>query len=250
LKLNFFLFEKYFGKYSEKNFENIPTKSFFFMSLEERILCELKRHTKGCTAKFLGQQLHEPKTAINKSLYNVLSKQKRATLLSGSVPPTWVWSPQADKCKQVCERLPTNDYKDHKEGKEVIDVKVITVILIDLGNVHDVLQHIENYADTFLIYAFADYTFSGYGVRPRPRANIHVFQSTVRNKNSADIQLVWEVAKLLFTHPKQQYRFFVVTKDNGFLSLEENVRQHGHSLSFVKNWKELASHLRIQQEKP
>jgi hypothetical protein len=219
------------------------------MSLEERILCELKRHTKGCTAKFLGQQLHEPKTAINKSLYNVLSKQKHATLISGSVPPTWVCCPQADKCKQVCERLPTNDHNDHndhKEGKEV-DVKVITVILIDLGNVHDVLQHIENYADTFLIYAFADYAFSGYGVTPRhSHPNIHVFQSTVRNKNSADIQLVWEVAKLLFTHPKQQYRFFVVTKDNGFLSLEENVRQHGHSLSFVKNWKELASHLRIQ----
>lgn len=103
---------------------------------------------------------------------------------------------------------------------------------IDLGNIHNLLKEIEGNLDpSFVIYAFADKHFNGYGVNPPASEKTILFQSSDDNKNSADVALMWHVSWICFSN-RQSCEIHVVTKDKGFFSLRQLVLSCGHQLHF------------------
>jgi hypothetical protein len=118
------------------------------------------------------------------------------------------------------------------------------IVMIDLGNVHDVLPAIEHHLDTVQVYAFADYGYTGRGVNPPAKKGVYVFQSKTRDKNAADVRLICEIWGLVCT-TTVRLDLFVATKDNGFLCLKDMVEEKGHTLTFVKDWAELAQRLAL-----
>jgi len=110
-----------------------------------------------------------------------------------------------------------------------------TYCFIDLGNIHNVLKDIDGrVGDDVVVYAFADKHFNGYGVNPPCSPNTILIQSNDEAKNSADVNLMWHVSWVCFNN-KTPVSIHVVTKDKGFLSLEDLVKSSGHSMYFHTN---------------
>lgn len=137
------------------------------------------------------------------------------------------------------------DALDQKDGGS--DRRVAIYCIVDLGNTHDCLQCLLPYAERGIVkvMAYADMAFRGYGVCPAIAVpNVHVFQSDTPDKNSADVQIIWDVCKLLEGMKQErstrQCLFLVATKDMGFLRLKALVEQNPlNSLVFVTNWQAL-----------
>jgi len=111
------------------------------------------------------------------------------------------------------------------------------VILIDLGNVHDCLQRLGPLAEAGLVTvrAYADLCFNGFGVNPPLGGNnVTVFKASSPDKNSADVQLIWDVARLC--RADTPLRLVVVTKDLGFRHLQALATAAGHELIFAQDW--------------
>jgi hypothetical protein len=123
--------------------------------------------------------------------------------------------------------------------------------VVDLGNTHDCLKNLEPYASTgaLTVSAYADLAFAGYGVVPPLAArNIEVFHSDTPDKNSADVQIIWDVCRLVeqwkALEPQQAFHIFVATKDLGFLRLKALVERYPlHKLTFVTGWDTLRLHI-------
>ena len=72
--------------------------------------------------------------------------------------------------------------EDIVTSHSIIDVNK-KYILVDLGNVHDVLQVFDRRCDDLSIYAFADKCFNGYGVNPpSTRATLIIATASYENK--------------------------------------------------------------------
>jgi hypothetical protein len=115
-------------------------------------------------------------------------------------------------------------------------------------NVHDCLQPLECYARAGLlrVAAYADLAYSGYGIKPRVTGdNIQVYQAETPDKNSADCQIIWDIAVMTSQarvhRPEDPLHILVASKDLGFRSLKSLVEmQHPtHKLTFVTGWHEL-----------
>ena len=128
----------------------------------------------------------------------------------------------------------------------------LAVAIIDLGNVHDCLANLEPYAaaDHVTVAAYADLAFAGYGIAPKVSGrNIFVFQADTPDRNSADIQIVWDVSRLVdhWSHahpPSESLHIFVATKDQGFRRLQTLVEhQSPHRLTFVRGWEDLRAYI-------
>jgi len=122
------------------------------------------------------------------------------------------------------------------------------VALVDLGNTHDCLQRLVPLAEAgvVLVRAYADCSFSGYGVRPPLIAsNCVVVQADGADRNAADVELIWDVVRLCTASaPDERYIFIVATKDQGFRHLKRCVESSGcHVLNFVANWPALEAAL-------
>jgi len=197
------------------------------MSLQVQISELLKNTKDSLTARQISEQLSvQDKTQVNKILYTLL-KTKEVNI-SADTPPQWSISgfgPHAD------EKVPDTFHMD------------VPVVLVDLGNVHDTLQELEPYARKGLVkaFAFADLAFNGYGVRPECDPCIPLYQSTTPDKNAADIEMVWKCAEvaLLQCPPDHRLTFYIVTKDQGFRTLEVILRRFGHTVEFVRGWDDL-----------
>ncbi len=103
-------------------------------------------------------------------------------------------------------------------------------VLVDLGNIHNLLREIDGILP-YTIYAFADKCFNGYGVNPRASNAVCVIRALQGTKNAADIHIIWTVAKICFTSTVP-CNIHVVTKDKGFLELQQLARTHKHHLFF------------------
>ena len=118
------------------------------------------------------------------------------------------------------------------------------VVIVDLGNVHDVLQQIGPYVKAGCVnkvWAYADRQFNGYGINPpHDVPNCTVWRAFNPHTNAADNMIVWDVASTC-THPgAQPCHFIVVTKDQGFHSIKELAEETGmHKLDFANSWEEL-----------
>ena len=134
------------------------------------------------------------------------------------------------------------------DGREIDDVSGIvddygckrTIILIDLGNVHDCLQELLergiNLQRDYEVHAFADYHFNGFGVNPKVEdkgITVHRVEDT-NNKNAADVLLIWTCQNLCKSAECTTH-FIVVTKDDGFRYLSKLVKDEGHDIHFVKD---------------
>lgn len=168
------------------------------------------------------------KLEANQTLYAL--KNEGAVDFAPGSPPTW---------RIHEEHIPTPPVASPASPED----ELIHVI-VDLGNCHDCLQHLVEYANrgAITVAAYADLAFSGFGVRPPLNAkNVRVFQADTANKNSADVQIIWDVSRLVKEVDKNRaLHILVATKDFGFLRLKPLVdATNGHRLTFVTNWEAL-----------
>ena len=142
-----------------------------------------------------------------------------------------------EEVKRSLVELQVTGYVDLTHGKYSMKHTYTTnrkYIIIDLGNIHDLLPRIDDeiYSE-FSIICFADRVFNGYGIKPPPKnKDIMIYQSPDEFKNSADIHLVWTVCSIC--EVSENNTFYVVTKDKGFNSLELLVRKKNSMLKFFK----------------
>ena len=118
-----------------------------------------------------------------------------------------------------------------------------TVVIVDLGNVHDCLQKVAPLAETggLQVRAYADLQYNGYGVHPPfDSLGCRVFKAESPHKNATDTKMIWDVSQLCSLSPRPM-RLLVITKDNGFRHLKELAEDAGHSLSFAQDWPSLKS---------
>ena len=103
-------------------------------------------------------------------------------------------------------------------------------VLIDLGNIHNLLKNIDGKLP-WNITAFADKCYNGYGVNPIGTPAIKVVRAIETSKNAADIHIIWEVAEICL-YEKSMCEIHVVTKDKGFMELEQLAKSKNHKLTF------------------
>lgn len=120
-------------------------------------------------------------------------------------------------------------------------------VVVDLGNVHDCLKPLLSYAQKgcLTVAAYADLAFTGFGVVPPLRVeNVAVFQADTPDKNSADVQIIWDLSRLTQQREGEPLDIFVASKDLGFRRLERLVNAGcGHTLTFTTGWRDLRLHL-------
>jgi hypothetical protein len=72
--------------------------------------------------------------------------------------------------------------------------------------------------------------------------NVYMFRATTSDRNSADVQLIWDLAVLLSSSPERR-NVIIATKDLGFRSLKSICELLGHSLTFVTDWNTLRNYI-------
>jgi len=199
------------------------------LTFPEQIVQFLRSNSGQFAAKTIARATNLERRKVNQMLYGILLRDGKVICDASSHPPLWSY--------------PVKNTQDMDETDE--DEKhVKTVVFVDLGNIHDVLQHLENYADECNVYAFADRAFNGFGVNPSPKnKNIRVCQTKDEHKNAADVEMIWTAAEIVMnTDPKAAYkvRFIIFTKDNGFRSLKTILERYDvvEDVIFAQTWQE------------
>ncbi len=171
--------------------------------------------------------LNAEKVVVNRALYAL--RDKGEVLFTPGSPPSWKLaslSPDALPPRSAAHR---------------------THCIIDLGNVHDCLQKLEPYAaaGALTVAAYADLAFSGYGIVPPLKCNnVAVFQADTPDRNSADVQIIWDVCRLVAASPGDPLHVLIATKDLGFMRLQRLVQERPHhKLTFVTGWEALKLHI-------
>ncbi len=177
-------------------------------------------------AKRLG---YTTKAAVNPILYTLL-KDGEIECDKTSNPPLWrKISPNKNITNQILE----SDNDDER-----------IMIIVDLGNCHDVLKNINNLVDNKTIYAkaYADRAFNGYGIKPVPdNPLIEVYKAMSDHKNAADTRMIWDLAVLFHDSKGINWTVYVCSKDSGFCELKTLFESNGeHTLKFIRGgWEEL-----------
>lgn len=179
-----------------------------------------------------------PKLDLNRVLYAM--KEEGLVEYSASSPPTW-------RLRRAPTPAPIPEPTENES-----DVEPLLHVIVDLGNCHDCLQNLVEYAENgaLTVAAYADLAFAGFGVSPAPLTarNLQVFQADTPDKNSADVQIIWDVSRfvdrLRLQEPSRRLHIVVVTKDLGFQRLKALVAMNPlHKLTFVTNWATLRLHI-------
>ena len=205
--------------------------------LKDLIIDALKSNSQCLTASELKQSIETDasKSEINRQLYMLKSQQ--ILYSTDSVPPKWHIISHG---------------KDPSENKKSNEIEPLLHVIVDLGNCHDCLQNLISYAekDLITVAAYADMAYSGFGVVPPLQniKNLEVFQSQTSDKNSADVQLIWDLSRLVQRiaqeKPGRKLIIIVATKDLGFRSLQKIVQQNpDYTLIFVSNWESMRLHI-------
>ena len=178
-----------------------------------------------------GSGEHIERSEVNRVLY--VLQQKNLLLCTVGTPPMW-------------KLVTATSQPQTPENPEIIHC------VIDLGNVHDCLQHVQRYANAGMLTvdAYADLAYNGFGVAPRVERNagVRVFRADTPDRNSADVQIIWDlsryVSNLLETKPESRLHIIVATKDMGFRRLKALVDEaRNHRLTFVTDWPSLRLHI-------
>jgi hypothetical protein len=213
-----------------------PASSASDAALRTSVTEKLAENPVWVTAATLRPQLPGPPTKLE--LNRVLYGMKDAGLvdfMAGS-PPTW-----------RVRRAPAPDPTSNPANPEPL-----LHVVVDLGNCHDCLQNLIEYAehDVLTVAAYADLAFAGFGVSPTPLVgrNLRVFQADTPDKNGADVQIIWDISRLVdhvhSQEPSRRMHIVVATKDLGFQRLKALVEANPlHKLTFVTNWATLRLHV-------
>jgi hypothetical protein len=177
------------------------------------------------------------KLQLNQLLY-ALKDSEQVDFTPGS-PPLWRHKPPLGASAAAASVTPAADDEP------------LVLVLIDLGNTHCILQNLLPYAEQDLmeVRAYADLAFAGFGVKPSLNCkNVMVFHAKTADKNSADLQLIWDlsryVQKLGIEQPTRSLQVYVGTKDLQFQSLKSLVEDNPlHKLTFCTDWDTLRMHI-------
>lgn len=127
------------------------------------------------------------------------------------------------------------------DTKKKVSSSSLPLVMVDLGNVHDVLHKMDSYIENHLVQkpvlGFADKQFNGFGVNPVPaNDNCVVWQATDTHKNSADVKIVWTVTSLVnkMIETENYYNIIIATKDQGFMSLKTLTEHETGGKSCIK----------------
>jgi hypothetical protein len=164
--------------------------------------------------------MNESRNIVNENLYKLYDEGKVVRI--EGVRPTWT--------------LPSD--KPFVRGD-------VPLVIMDLGNCHflkELLPYIES--KTVEARLYADLAYNGFGVSPPlPHyLNVYMFRATTSDRNSADVQLIWDLAVLLSSSPERR-NVIIATKDLGFRSLKSICELLGHSLTFVTDWNTLRNYI-------
>ncbi len=119
--------------------------------------------------------------------------------------------------------------------------KIEKYVLIDLGNIHNVLKVIDGRLP-WNIYAFADKCFNGYGVNPQSTPAVKIVRAMASSKNAADIHIIWTAAEIC--QKENLCEIHVITKDRGFMELEELAKSNNHILKFHQSGESFFQYLK------
>ena len=210
---------------------SVETHDTAVCSPRDAILRELGQSNDWITASHIAKNVpHLDKATVNRFLYE--EKRNGSVDYAEGTPPKWR-KKNTSSASVAPSSVASQENHIH--------------CVIDLGNTHDCLQKLEPYAARNLISvaAYADLAFSGYGVSSKINVdNVQVFQADTPDKNSADVQIIWDVCQLV-SHwqakfPERSLHILVATKDLGFQRLKNLVEKHPmHKLTFVTNWESL-----------
>lgn len=168
------------------------------MDTEDTKVLGLLDHKAGLDARLLARATSLPKSTINSILYR-LHREKAVFKIDGT-PPLWVLPPRSP----------------------------VTYVLIDLGNVHDALEPAIGYLEEGVIHsvcAYADKQYNGPG-----HDSTYTWTALSTKKNAADVKIVWDIAQF-GSRADVPTRVLVVTKDKGFLSLEDVATRENEHLT-------------------
>ena len=176
------------------------------------------------------------KLQLNQLLY--LFKDSEQVDFTPGTPPLWRHKPPLGASAAAASVTPADD-------------EPLVLVLCDLGCSHDCLQNLIPYAekDMMEVRAYADLAFAGFGVKPPLNCkNVTVFHAKTADKNSADLQLIWDlsryVQKLSIDQPRRGLQVYCSTKDLQFQSLKSLVEENPlHELTFCTNWETLRMHI-------
>ena len=197
----------------------------------------LRREDESATAVQLEEELTKySKTQINACLYQSLEKKKLVERFKKEGDPKPRWRAVKSAATPPARLEPSPGLDDY--GCDT------TTVLVDLGNVHDVLQTCEGYVKSKVIddvYGIADYHFNDYGVNPKPSdiTGVIVLQATDAQKNSGDVLLVWEVSRIIALRRRAGIHFIVATMSKKLHYLANLAAEKGHVMHFVRDLKGL-----------
>lgn len=206
-------------------------------ALSQQLILKLREHGGWATAAALRHTLPDApaKLDVNRVLYGL--KEAGAVDFAAGSPPTW-------RLREGPKREAPHEHPCSGEP--------LMHVVVDLGNCHDCLQNLVDYAacGSMTVAAYADLAFAGFGVTPPlVTPNVQVFQADTPDKNSADTQMIWDISRLVqrvtVDHPTRKLHIVVVTKDLGFQRLKALVEAENplHKLTFVTNWPTLRLHV-------
>lgn len=169
------------------------------------------------------------RSEVNRWLY--LQAQQGVTKQIPGTPPTWFLARSPEQKSEV---------KLLQASK--------TIVVLDLGNIHDALKPLESYLDTrkdLEIMAYADKAYNGYGVSPPANAKVYFWHNPGMMRESTDVKLISDVAIRL--HNSGSCHVIVATLDKVVAALkpiiEENSEKTGHKCTVVGRWEELKLHI-------
>lgn len=178
---------------------------------EEQVLCVLRESIHPQSAMHLHKLLeHLHKSEINRALY-ALHKENEVCRVE-STPPLWYVA----------------------RSDVILGGNGNTMVYVDLGTVHDCLEHLMPYRDQGLVsvVAFADHGYSGYG-KDLPCVRI----SEQPSKAFADVGMIWTIAEQCIT--QQGLSVYIVSKDKQFGGLVPCILETGNTVKVVSSWEEL-----------
>lgn len=203
------------------------------------IVCEILGSANGTwTSTEIGERLRLKhsidieKIKLNELLHQM--KKDRVVICNAEIPPTWQLV--------VVDPYPRDE---NRSSPPIIHC------VIDLGNTHDCLQNLLPYAQRGIlsVCAYADMAFRGYGISPSISiANVQVFQADTPDKNSADVQIIWDICRFVERLeqecPERQCFIYIATKDLGFMRVKHLVERNSkHTVTFVTNWQALRMYI-------
>lgn len=204
--------------------------------MEECIITFLEGVGKKSKASEIAKSINFPKAEVNKWLYDHKFKQISPNFqlqCEDGTPPLWWLTIQRHSDERKITTSPTTKTTS-------------TLVLIDLGNVHDVAKAILPYAEKEDVYVmcFADKTYNGYPSVDPPR-DLHFHRAETTNKNAADFLLIFHLISYLNSVPdSMQVEIYICSKDSGVAAVHEilsleTMREKIKNLKIVPNWDEL-----------